>query len=216
MNTTAFLTRQANKHRWAGQIGPFAVWEVCYEELPHFTRFVFDVYARTYSRLHGWQPAEEDYCKLLEEDELFYPFSHYWLFKIGKRTVGSVKLTLWNPSLELPLQKYFGIDPATLSKRPIWHCGRLATSWHDDIPLPKQSALPALCFWAVGFVAAHEGVLVAEVDASVLRLLKKLGLNIKELGEAKYIVGSVTVPMMIEHHDLENWVNAQSEHYALR
>jgi N-acyl-L-homoserine lactone synthetase len=76
--------------------------------------------------------------------------------------------------------------------------------------------LPALCFWAVGFVAAHQGVLVAEVDAGVLRLLKKLGLNIKELGEAKYIVGSLTVPVMIEHHDLESWVNTQAERYAIR
>lgn len=216
MNTTAFLIGQNQKHQWAGQIGPYSVWEVRYEELPSFTRFVFDVYARTYSRLNGWQPTEADYRELLEEDELFYPFSHYWFFKIGKYKVGSVKLTLWNASLELPLQKHFGINPATLSERPIWHCGRLAADWHDDLPLPKKSVLPALCFWAVGFVAAHQGVLVAEVDAGVLRLLKKLGLNIKEVGEAKYIVGSLTVPVMIEHHDLESWVNTQAERYAIR
>lgn len=201
--------------RWAGCMGPLNVWQLEANGLPFFTRFVFEAYTRAYTRLHGWQPTEADYEALLEEDQRYFNQSYYWFFYCIDEVVGSLKLTHWHPGMELSMQKHFGIDPMRLSSRPLWHCGRLATRWHKEMKIDKVRLLPLLCQWAVGFVAAYGGVMLAEVDRGVLRLLVRMGLRVQPLAAPAYVVGSLTIPILIDYTDLRQWVEKQTLNHAL-
>jgi hypothetical protein len=136
--------------------------------------------------------------QLYQEDISLFEHSIYYTANLGRKIIGSVKVTLWDGEVMLPIEKLFGISCRQLAsyynKRYIWHVGRLAISKKDN---PSGiSLLMRLLTLAIGHICEHAGsLMIAECDKKLLRVLNLLNIQVKDLGEGIIYLGSETIPV---------------------
>lgn len=114
----------------------------------------------------------------------------------NKKTIGSVKITLWDGQTTLPMEKLFGIQCKDLpfADKLIWQVGRLAIPKSENpigINLLKQ-----LLTLAIYRICQHpESVMIAECDKKLLRGLNLMGIKTEVLGPGIEYLGSETIPV---------------------
>jgi hypothetical protein len=136
--------------------------------------------------------------QLYQEDISLFEHSIYYTAKLDRKIIGSVKVTLWDGEVLLPIEKLFGISCRQLAshnnKRYIWHVGRLAISKKDN---PSGiSLLMRLLTLAICHICEHAGsLMIAECDKKLLKVLNLLNIQAKGLGEGISYLGSETIPV---------------------
>ncbi|OJU22599.1 MAG: hypothetical protein BGN92_08535 [Sphingobacteriales bacterium 41-5] len=134
---------------------------------------------------------------MYREDINQYPYSYYYAAKVDNKIIGTIKVTKWNRKDTLPIQKLFGIDiknNKNFAKCNIWHVGRFATSLNwgsQNISLFKQ-----LMVYAITPICNDEaGIMVAECDCKLLRVMTALGIVTTSLGKSIEYLHSETKPI---------------------
>lgn len=132
--------------------------------------------------------------QIYEEDFSLYENSAYYIATYNKKIIGSVKITLWDGQIVLPMEKLFGIRCRDLpfAHKLIWQVGRLAISKAENpigINLLKQ-----LLTLAIYNICQHtDSVMVAECDKKLLRVLNLFGIKTHTLAPGIEYLGSETI-----------------------
>ncbi len=151
---------------------------------------------------------QENFLKEVEqayqEDLSLYENSAYYVVEFNKMIIGSIKITLWDGQVLLPMEKIFGIQCKDLpfANKLIWQVGRLAISKTKNpfgINLLKQ-----LLTLAIYNICLHpNSIMLAECDKKLLRILNLLGIKTKTLAQGVEYLGSETIPV----YATDEWLN---------
>lgn len=142
---------------------------------------------------------------VFQEDVSLYADSDFYVAVKDDTIVGSVKITLCNDTMTLPTEKLFGIAYHDLPfvDQTVFQVGRLCiakTLGAKGLPLLKR-----LLTLAILHVCRRPGsIMIAECDKKLLRVLNRLGIKTKLLGDGVFYLGSVTVPI----YTREEWLKA--------
>ena len=137
--------------------------------------------------------------EVLKDEILFYGSSHIIVVRNNQdRIVGTIRLMKWDGLVELPITKFFGINPKDLSINSsntiVWHMGRFAVS--SEIKDCRNELFRLLIFYALAPICrVKDSILLAECDSKLFHVASYLGLNVIALDEGKEILGSTTIPM---------------------
>ena len=188
------------------------LWQIARASLPAVARFVVNEnYKHHKSGKIDIRSFSKDYTSVLTEEDAFFEYSSTIVAKnqFGG-IVGAIRITHWNDNPHtLPLIKIFGdeiVDPQELlnSYHHLWHVGRFAIrqEYGNNGKLFKM-----LMLYAISPIFQHrQGVLLAEADEKLLRIMKALRIDVKSLSEGKEYIGSITIPMMVTKEGLTEFM----------
>lgn len=150
---------------------------------------------------------EENVKQVYLEDLEMFDTSVFYLATFEGKVVGSVKVSLWDGLAALPIEKLFGINCANLkvlgNHAYLWHVGRLAISKDNPSGILLLRQLLTLAIFSI-CQHSNKGVMVAECDKKLLRILKLLGINTKALADGIEYLGSETIPI----YSTAEWLKA--------
>lgn len=140
---------------------------------------------------------------VFQEDVSLYADSDFYVAVKDGTIVGSVKITLCNDTMTLPMEKLFGISYNDLpfTDQKVLQVGRLCISktlGTEGLPLLKQLLTLAI----IHVCRRPGGIMIAECDKKLLRVLNLLGIKTKLLGAGVLYLGSVTIPI----YSREEWL----------
>ncbi len=200
------------------------VYQVSKQNLPDFTNFVFNVYAKDYQQKYGWQPSQNDLVYMLQEDEQYADESVFIAVKsLSGKIIGTVRLShKANPNIKFPIENTFGITVQDLypekgvKPNEIWHCGRLAIDKdiikEENININSIKILKMLIYY-IGDIAFQkmDNILVSESDHISYKLMRALGFNMRIVGDGLDYLGSMTYPTMTSAKDYHTWYQNQQK-----
>lgn len=129
---------------------------------------------------------------------MLYDSSAFYLAKYHNKIIGSIKVSLWDGNVVLPLEKLFGIDckrlPFYYEDLAVWHVGRLAISKENPIGLSLLKQLLTLAIYSI-CQFPYEGVMVAECDKKLTKVLNLIGIKTRALAPGIEYLGSETIPV---------------------
>ncbi|MCK8522673.1 hypothetical protein M0D21_13900 [Aquimarina sp. D1M17] len=188
------------------------------KDVGEFSDFVFRLYRRHYRKKYGWEPSEEEYYGMKEEDIKRFFQSTCFAFKNNlNQIVGTIKVTYKLPADVFPIEDEFGIDLDTiinergLKVNHIWHLGRLAIDSallkkEKDI-IPSTLLIRELIRQTFMIVNRNKnGLIVAESDALIYTIFRELGINMQKIGPVQDCLGSPTYPVIITGEDVKSWL----------
>ena len=154
---------------------------------------------------------QDEYLAVLKEEKAFFRYSSVIVAKNQlQQIVGAIRVTSWdkNPHT-IPLAKLFGnhlIDiPQLLSThKHVWHIGRFAIrkGFSDNGKLFKL-----LMLYAISPIFRYsDGVLLAESDAHLLRVMQAMRIKAIPLSEGREYIGSMTLPILIAKEGLNDFL----------
>lgn len=137
----------------------------------------------------------EEIEELIKEEQLLLLTSKFFVARDREgRLIGCIRLHRWNHTSNLPITK-FGIrveETFPQDKYPnIWHIGRFAvTNRNMGVNLFKTLMVCAIA----PIIKNTSSIMLAELDVKLLKSLKKMGIELNEIGAAIHHIGSIVVP----------------------
>lgn len=137
----------------------------------------------------------EEVEELINEEKRLLPTSKFFLVRDKDGLlIGCIRLHRWNHTTNLPITK-FGIrveETFPQDEYPnIWHIGRFAVVSHNM----GVNLFKTLMVCAITPIVKNSGsIMLAELDVKLLKSLKKLGIELNEIGTAIHHIGSKVVP----------------------
>lgn len=188
------------------------LWQIARASLPEIARFVV---SENYKHHKGGKTDIRSFSKdcssVLTEEDAFFEYSSTIVAKdkIGG-VVGAIRITNWNDNPHmLPLIKIFGdeiVNPKELldSYHHLWHVGRFAIKQEYG---NNGKLFKLLMLYAISPIFQHrQGVLLAEADEKLLRVMKALRIDARSLSKGKEYIGSMTIPMMVTKEGLTEFL----------
>ena len=184
------------------------LWQVTRESLPAVVRFVVNEnYIHHKGKEFDIRCFSKDYYSVLTEEDAYFEYSSTIVAKNDLGCiVGAIRITNWNDNPHtLPLIKIFGneiVNPQKLlnSYYHLWHIGRFAIKQEYG---NNGKLFKLLMLYAISPIFQYkEGVLLAEADEKLLRVMKILRIDAHPLSKGKEYIGSVTIPMMVTKEGL--------------
>lgn len=176
-------------------------------QLRDFERFVIKEYF-----VHNITTSyeEKNYTQqidfLFHEDLAVFEDSSFFVAYKDSVIIGSVKITLWDEKVELPIEKLFKINIKNIAEnlgyRHIWHVGRFAITKNNGFSLFKKllvKAISTIC-------DTENSLMVAECDKKLIKGLNILGVETKNLGSSIFYLGSETIPIYSTHEWLREFL----------
>lgn len=147
----------------------------------------------------------EEVEELIKEEQQLLPTSRFFVARDNKgRLIGCIRLHRWNHTSDLPISK-FGIQVEKVFPKEeypnIWHVGRFAIKYRasdDAILLLKTLMICAIA----PIVNTHSSIMLAEIDAKLIRSLRQMDIGLTPIGEPLYYIGSKTFPISASISDL--------------
>lgn len=142
---------------------------------------------------------ENEIEEIASEAAYFQNISDVFLaYNYKGNIVGSIRLIKWDFKVILPIQKIFDINPISVfknySQNNIYHIGCFAISPEaEDNTLFKKLMLAAI----FPVCNSNGGVVFAEIDSKLLRVIKILGIDVNIIGKPINYLGSETIPIAI-------------------
>lgn len=139
---------------------------------------------------------------IYHEDLATFDNSVFYIVRDSNSIIGSVKLTLWNPSIVLPIEKLFNInieDIVKVRNGKIWHVGRFAVSKSTSYLTLKcllTKVISQMCSYP-------NSIMVAECDKKFVKVLAMMGIRTEALGSAICYLGSLTLPI----YSTDEWLS---------
>lgn len=148
---------------------------------------------------------QEEIDGLMQEELLLLSTSIFFLARDRNgQLIGCIRLHQWNHKSDLPITK-FGVCVAEIfpqNEYPnIWHVGRFAIknrTSDDTILLLKTLMICAIA----PIVNTRSSIMLAEIDAKLIRSLRRMGIGLASIGESLYYIGSETFPISAKISDL--------------
>lgn len=190
--------------------------------LSEFTKFVFDMYSRHYSKHYQWVATEHDLQLMRESDFQHFPNSVYLAFHCEQHQIlGTIKATRKNTEFKFPFDSEFKVDidqmirERNLVPQEIWHLGRLAIDSNrlrkEGIPISSREMIRLLLSESFAVIAQDpSNLMIAESDILVYEMLIDMGINMQIVGDLRYCLGSPTYPVVVTGEDLQSWLQSQS------
>lgn len=188
------------------------LWQITRASLPEVARFVVNEnYKHHKSEKIEIRSFSKDYTSVLTEENAFFDYSSTIVAKNGfGDIVGTIRITHWNHNPHtLPLIKIFGneiVNPQKLlnSYYHLWHIGRFAIKQEYG---NNGKLFKLLMLYAISPIFQYkEGVLLAEADEKLLRVMKILRIDAHPLSKGKEYIGSMTIPMMVTKEGLTEFM----------
>lgn len=150
----------------------------------------------------------EEVEELIKEEQQLLPTSRFFLARdLNGQLIGCIRLHHWNHISDLPITK-FGVcveESYPKDEYPnIWHVGRFAIKSHtnnDAIVILKTLMICAIA----PIVNTRSSIMLAEIDAKLIRSLRRMGIGLAPIGEPLYYIGSETFPISARISDLINY-----------
>lgn len=178
----------------------YSICKLPFDELNELAEFVVsENYKHHKKDTYPMMSLKEEIDEVLIDETLFYGISHIIVVRNKQdRIVGTIRLMKWDGRVELPITKFFGINPKDLSINSsntiVWHMGRFAVS--SEITECRNELFRLLIFYALAPICrVKDSILLAECDSKLFHVASHLGLNVIALDEGKEILGSTTIPM---------------------
>ena len=178
----------------------YSICKLSFDELNELAEFVVsENYKHHKKQSYSMMSLRNEIDEVLKDEILFYGSSHIIVVRNKQdRIVGTIRLMKWDGRVELPITKFFGINPKDLSINSsntiVWHMGRFAVS--SEIKDCRNELFRLLIFYALAPICrVKDSILLAECDSKLLHVASYLGLNVIALDEGKEILGSTTIPM---------------------
>lgn len=151
---------------------------------------------------------QEEIDGLIQEELLLLSTSRFFLSRDRNgQLIGCIRLHHWNHKSDLPITK-FGVCVAEIfpqNEYPnIWHVGRFAIKSrtnNDAIAILKTLIICAIA----PIVNTHSGIMLAEIDAKLIRSLRGMDIGLVPIGKPLYYIGSETFPISARTSDLINF-----------
>lgn len=140
----------------------------------------------------------EEIEELIKEEQRLLSTSKFFVARDRNGLlIGCIRLHHWNHKSDLPITK-FGVCVAEIfpqNKYPnIWHVGRFAIKSHtsnDAIIILKTLMICAIA----PIVKTHSSIMLAEIDAKLIRSLRRMDIGLTPIGKPFYYIGSETFPI---------------------
>ncbi|MEE3485425.1 MAG: hypothetical protein VZQ98_14035 [Bacteroidales bacterium] len=178
----------------------YSICKLSFDELNELAEFVVsENYKHHKKQSYSMMSHRNEIDEVLKDEILFYGSSHIIVVRNKQdRIVGTIRLMKWDGRVELPITKFFGINPKDLSINSsntiVWHMGRFAVS--SEIKDCRNELFRLLIFYALAPICrVKDSILLAECDSKLFHVASYLGLNVIALDEGKEILGSTTIPM---------------------
>lgn len=178
----------------------YSICKLPFDELNELAEFVVsENYKHHKKQSYSMMSLRNEIDEVLKDEILFYGSSHIIVVRNNQdRIVGTIRLMKWDGRVELPITKFFGINPKDLSINSsntiVWHMGRFAVS--SEIKDCRNELFRLLIFYALAPICrVKDSILLAECDSKLFHVASYLGLNVIALDEGKEILGSTTIPM---------------------
>ena len=178
----------------------YSICKLSFDELNELAEFVVsENYKHHKKQSYSMMSLRNEIDEVLKDEILFYGSSHIIVVRNNQdRIVGTIRLMKWDGRVELPITKFFGINPKDLSINSsntiVWHMGRFAVS--SEIKDCRNELFRLLIFYALAPICrVKDSILLAECDSKLFHVASYLGLNVIALDEGKEILGSTTIPM---------------------
>ncbi|MCM1140342.1 MAG: hypothetical protein NC453_17375 [Muribaculum sp.] len=139
----------------------------------------------------------EEVEELIKEEQQLLPTSRFFVARDNKgRLIGCIRLHRWNHISDLPITK-FGIRVQEVFPKEeypnIWHVGRFAITMSDY--KSEISIFKILVYCTVyPIINSCNSVMLAELDMRLFFILKKMGIELNQLGTPGLYMGSEVVP----------------------
>lgn len=151
---------------------------------------------------------QEEVEELIAEEQVLLSASRFFLAKDNEgRLIGCIRLHRWNHTSNLPITK-FGIRIEEVFPKEeypnIWHVGRFAIKSHtsnDAIVILKTLIICAIS----PIVNTRSSIMLAEIDAKLIRSLRRMDIELAPIGKPLYYIGSETFPISARNSDLTNY-----------
>lgn len=178
----------------------YSICKLSFDELNELAEFVVsENYKHHKKQSYSMMSLRNEIDEVLKDEILFYGSSHIIVVRNKQdRIVGTIRLMKWDGRVELPITKFFGINPKDLSINSsntiVWHMGRFAVS--SEIKDCRNELFRLLIFYALAPICrVKDSILLAECDSKLFHVASHLGLNVIALDKGKEILGSTTIPM---------------------
>lgn len=147
----------------------------------------------------------EEIEELIKEEQRLLPTSRFFVARDNDgRLIGCIRLHRWNHTSDLPMTK-FGIRVEEIfpkEKYPnIWHVGRFAIKSHVScgaILLLKTLMISAIA----PIVNTPSSIMLAEIDAKLIRSLRRMDIGLTPIGKPLFYIGSETFPVYARIYNL--------------
>ena len=201
----------------------FSLWQMTgEEELKEIVRFVLTVNYKHH--LEENFPVDELDVLFSEDLKGINDSIYYVIYDSDGGMVGTIKSQRWDSKVRLCIEKDFDIDLHSLVKsqsvepEEVFHIGRFAIDQNkiaDNKALKRHriAFLKILLLHALKPVCQGKGSKLAlcECDEKLYVGLKRMGMNVKPIGESKVYMGSRTIPVYSNNLGLQSFVQ-QNNH----
>lgn len=130
------------------------------------------------------------------------------------KVIGAIRVMKWDGNSILPIQKDFGVDIEKIGimGRDIWHVGRFAV--HSDIKSFKILVMfKTLLYYAISPICeSRNNIMLAECDRKLLLTLRRLHIDIEEIGQSMIYLGSETCPILSDTKGLTPFLDENPEY----
>lgn len=182
------------------------------EELPRFSYFVIQENYKHHKKNMLTQADnmisfKEEYLSILLEEKSHFKYSSIIVATdtLGN-LIGSIRVMKWNDNPNpIAMTTLFENDLVNKESlinayQHVWHVGRFAICKGCK---EQMTLFRLLMVYAISPIFNYNnGVLLAEVDEKLLRIMRLLKINAFTLGEGVEYLGSMTIPVMITKEGL--------------
>ena len=214
------LMNRHQKDQFVRQFGSLSLYQVGRENLPEFSKFVFDIYKKHYWKKYQWMPSAKELLEMQQSDASQFKNSVYFGFKnANQELLGTIKATQKVGNLRFPIEYEFGIDLKTICEKrgepvhEIWHLGRLAI--HSESLLRQGASLSSKQLFRLllhySLTCTNKSIhnlVIAESDVLIYQLFKDIGISMEIVGDVKNCLGSPTYPVIMTGKVIRNWLEA--------
>lgn len=150
----------------------------------------------------------EEIEELIKEEQRLLLTSKFFVARDREgQLIGCIRLHRWNQTSDLPISK-FGIRVEEVFPKEeypnIWHVGRFAIK--SQISKDAIVILKTLMICAIApIINTHSSIMLAEIDAKLIRSLKLMDIGVTPIGKPLYYIGSETLPISSTASDLINY-----------
>ena len=188
------------------------------QNLPYFSKFVFDLYNFHYLKKYNWNASQEELYDMAIQDQDHIDDAIFFAYKNNQdELLGTIKLTPKQNDLVFPIEESFGIDieqlilERKLKVKNIWHLGRLAINSYkvrdQQMRIQSREVMRLLLIAAFREVdQSEEALIIAEADQLIYKLFHEMGINMQIIGEAQGYLGSPTYPTIMTGEDIRLWL----------
>ena len=203
---------QQNMDKFITSREHYSIWQLSKNGLFDLATFVVaENYKRHQNIAFNKDAHIDEILDVYSEEVRFFEESNILIAKNDRNEmIGAIRLLKWNGKEELPITRLFGIvnlneiSPED-SNVQIWHVGRFAVS----ADLGRQGILlfKVLMAYAATSICEYEkGIMFAECDSKLLKLLKLMGLKAVSLDAGIEHLGSITIPIYITRCGMTDFV----------